>query len=247
MDRSLYINSVGLANIERAQAARANNLANASTPGFRADLARVTAREVVGDNLYASRVYGVNEGAGVDFAQGAHVSTGRDLDVAIAGEGFFAVLDAEGQEAYSRDGRFEIDNIGRLLDSRGQQVMGRGGPVALPPYESVLIGADGAITIRPEGQGPEALVQVDQLKLVNPETHNLYKAANGNLYGRDFAVFGVAEGVQVNSGFVESSNVNAINELTEILSLARQFELEVRMMKVAETNDEASSQLLRIG
>ena len=106
---------------------------------------------------------------------------------------------------------------------------------------------DGAITIRPEGQGPEALVQVDQLKLVNPETHNLYKAANGNLYGRDFAVFAVAEGVQVNSGFVESSNVNAINELTEILSLARQFELEVRMMKVAETNDEASSQLLRIG
>ena len=110
-----------------------------------------------------------------------------------------------------------------------------------------MFGGDGAITVRPQGQGADALVQVDQLKLVNPELEQVYKQANGNLYHRSEEILPAAESVRVSGGFIESSNVNAINELTEILSLARQFELEVRMMKVAETNDEASSQLLRIG
>ncbi len=197
--------------------------------------------------MYATRVYGVNEGAGVDFAQGAQIATERSLDVAIAGSGFLSVLDAQGEEAYSRDGRLQIDSLGRMLDAKGQQLMGRGGPVAVPPYENILLGGDGSITIQPLGQGPEALVLVDHLKLVDPPTNSLHKAANGNIYGPNKAVYEVAPNVQINSGFIESSNVNAINELTEILSLARQFELEVRMMKVAETNDEAGSQLLRIG
>ena len=247
MDRLLYISSVGLANIEKAQTARANNLANASTPGFKADLARIAAQELEGANTYATRVYGTNQGAGVDLAPGAMMATDRNLDLAVSGKGFLAVLDAEGQEAYSRDGRLQIDATGRLLNNKGQQLMGRGGPVALPPYESILFGADGSITIRPQGQGPEALVLVDHLKLVNPEPDQIYKAANGNLYGKQEEVFAVAPEVRVSSGFVESSNVNAINELTQILSLARQFELEVKMMKTAETNDEAATQLMRIG
>ena len=246
MDRLLYISSVGLSNIERAQAARANNLANASTPGFRADLARITSTEVESGDTYASRVYAVNQGAGVDLSAGSQTETGRDLDVAIDGEGFLTVLDSEGKEAYSRDGRLSVDSLGRLLNAQGAQLMGRGGPVALPPYESLLIGSDGAITIRPQGQGPEALVVVDHLKLVKPPSVEIHKAANGLLYGAQ-DVYQVDESVAVNSGFIETSNVNAINELTEILSLSRQFELEVRLMKTAETNDEAASQLLRIG
>ena len=246
MDRLLYVSTVGLSNIERAQAAHANNLANVSTNGFRADLARVMAEEVDGD-VYRARVYGVNAGAGVDLSSGTQTETGRELDVAVNGAGFFEVLDGNGEAGYSRDGAFQVDQFNQLVNSRGQQVMGRGGPIVLPPYESLLVGADGAITVRPQGQGPEALVVIDHLKLVKPEAADVYKDGTGLLRNREGVPFDMDPSVQVNSGFLETSNVNAINELTEILSLARQFELEVKMMKVAETNDEAASQLLRIG
>ncbi len=246
MDRSLYISSVGLANIERAQTAHANNLANVSTNGFRADLARVMSSEVAGEG-FRSRVYGVNEGADIDLSPGVQKETGRDLDIAINGDGLLAVMQENGQEAYTPEGGLQVDSLGRLMTSRGHQVMGLGGPISLPPFESIVFGADGSITIRPQGQGAEALVQIDRLKLVDPLPDAIRKSANGLLTGAEGEVFAASPTVTVNSGFIESSNVNAINELTQILSLARQFELEVKMMKTAETNDEAATQLMRIG
>ena len=245
MDRLLYVSTVGLANIEQAQAVRANNLANVSTNGFRGDFAQVMSQEVKGDG-YQGRVYGVNNAPGVNLAHGSQQQTGRSLDVAINGDGLLTVLLPNGEEGYTRNGNFQIDSTGQLLSSQGMPVMGRGGPVVLPPYESIVFGADGAITVRPQGQGPDALVQVDTLKLVNPDAERVKKDATGMLVDVEGIPFNVDETVMVNPGFLETSNVNAIHELTEILSLARQFELEVRMMKTAETNDEAASQLLRI-
>ena len=246
MDRLLYVSAVGLANIERAQTARANNLANVSTTGFRADLARVSSSEVSGEG-YRTRVYGVNEGAGVDFSRGVNVATDRNLDVAVNGDGLLAVLQADGTEAYTRNGRLQIDSLGQLTTANGMPVVGLDGPIVLPPFETVVIAKDGGITIRPQGQGPEALVQTAQLKLVNPPAGDVSKAATGLLVANNGLPFEAAENVEVEAGFLESSNVNAVNELTEILSLARQFELEVRMMKVAETTDEAATSLLRVG
>ncbi len=246
MDRLVYISAVGLGNIEQAQAARANNLANVSTNGFRADLARVMTTEVQGDG-YQGRAYGVNDGMGVDMSHGNMIETGRDLDLAVSGDGLFSVLMPDGSEGYSRNGALQIDSAGRLMNAQGLQVMGRGGPIALPPFESIVFGADGAITIRPQGQGPDALVQIDQLKLVNPDPQTLVKDSSGLLVDAAGETLVPADEVRVQAGFLESSNVNAMNELTEILSLARQFELEVRMMKTAESNDEAAAQLLRIG
>lgn len=246
MDRLLYVSSVGLSNIEQAQTARANNLANVSTNGFRADLARVTSQEVVSDG-FRTRVYAVNEGAGVDMRGGTQIETGSSLDVAISGDGLFSVLGPDGTEAYTRNGAMQVDQFGRLLNANGFQVLGEGGPVVLPPFESIQFGTDGSITIRPEGQGPEALVQIDRLRLVNPAAAEVYKDEAGLLKNVAQMPFATDSSVSVVSGFVESSNVNAVHELTEIISLARQFELEVKMMKVAESNDETSSQLLRIG
>ncbi|NKB98046.1 MAG: flagellar hook-basal body complex protein [Pseudomonadales bacterium] len=246
MDRLLYVSSVGLSNIEQAQTARANNLANASTNGFRADLARVSSQEVSGDG-YRTRVYAVNEGAGVDLSSGTQVETSSPLDIAINGDGLFSVLAPDGTEGYTRNGSLQVDSAGRLSNSNGFQMLGTGGPVVLPPFESIQFGSDGAITIRPQGQGSEALVQIDQLKLVNPSAAEVFKDEAGLIRNNLQEPFPNAAGVSVNSGFIESSNVNAVHELTEIISLARQFELEVKMMKVAEGNDEAVTQLLRIG
>ena len=246
MDRLLYISTVGLSNIDQAQAARANNLANVSTTGFRADLARVMSTEVTG-NGYQARVYGVNEDQGVDMSPGTHTDTGRNLDVAINGDGLLSVQLPDGTEGYTRNGALQIDALGRLLSAEGFEVLGQGGPISLPPIESVLIGADGTLTVRPEGQGPDSLVQIDQLKLVNPRIEELTKDASGYLVLRQGGAAQADGNVTVASGFLESSNVNAVDELTAILSLSRQYELEVRMMRIAEENDEAASQLLRIG
>ena len=249
MDRLLYVSSVGLSNIEQAQTIRANNLANASTTGFRADLARVMAEEVGSAEGYRGRVYGVNDAAGVDLSYGTQLETGRSMDLAINGDGFFAVALPDGQEGYTRDGSLQIDSTGGRLTQQGFPVLGSGGPIALPPFESIVFGADGSITVRPQGQGPDALVQIDRLRLVNPTAQEVRKDSTGMLVPAEEGVaqLPVDETVTVNSGFLESSNVNPIHELTEILSLARQFELEVRMMKTAEANDEAATQLLRIG
>jgi flagellar basal-body rod protein FlgF len=246
MDNLLYISTVGLSNIDQAQAARANNLANVSTTGFRADLARVMATQVDGDG-YQARVYGVNESQGVDMSAGTQNETGRALDVAINGEGLLSVRLPNGDEGYTRNGALQIDALGRLLSTDGFEVLGQGGPIALPPSESVLIGSDGTITVLPEGQSAESLVQIDQLKLVNPEPGQLRKDATGHLVLKDGEIAQADLGVTVTSGFLESSNVNAVDELTQILSLSRQYELEVRMMRIAEENDQSSSQLLRIG
>ncbi len=246
MDNLIYISAVGLTNIEQAQAVRANNLANVSTPGFRADLARVMSSEVVGD-AYRTRVYGVNDGMGVDMQPGSAQATGRELDLAINGNGLFAVQMADGSEAYSRDGAMQVNALGQLTNAQGRPVMGVGGPIVLPPYENIVFGNDGTITIRPQGQGGEALVQIDQLKLVSPPAGGMQKQPQGYLVATDQQVLPPDPAVQVNSGFIESSNVNAIHELTEIMSLARQFEIEVKLLKNAEENDSAAAQLLRIG
>lgn len=246
MDRLLYNSTVGASNIERALAVRANNLANVSTTGFRADFAQAQAYWAEGDG-HPVRAYGITESPGVDFRQGTLIQTGRSLDVAVEGEGFIAVQTEDGGEAYTRAGDLTVDELGRLLDRQGQPVLGDGGPIALPPYDRLYVGQDGSISVQPEGQTPDTLVEVGRLKLVNPNPADLTKDAGGRIVRADGGVEPVDTNVRVVSEFLESSNVSAVSELTEILSLARQFEVEVRMMRTAEENDEAAASLVRVG
>ena len=246
MDRLLYTTAIGASHIERAQAVHANNLANVSTTGFQADFAQAQSRWIGGDGIPA-RVYGLTETPGTDFRPGALQQTGRDLDVAINGSGFLAVQLPGGNEAYTRAGDLRVDSVGRLMSADGLPILGDGGPIALPPYEKLYVGGDGSITVQPEGQGPETQVQVGRLKLVKPEHDALVKEDTGLLRRIDGAEEPADENVTVVSGFLESSNVSAVAEMTEILALARQYEIEVRMMRTAEENDRAASQLLQVG
>lgn len=246
MDRLLYTTAIGAAHIERAQAVHANNLANVNTTGFQADFAQAQSRWIGGDGVPA-RIYGLTTTPGTDFRAGVMQQTGRDLDVAVNGNGFLAVGLPGDNEGYTRAGDLHVDAAGRLINSDGLPILGDGGPIALPPFEKIYVGADGSITVQPEGQGPETQVQVGRLKLVNPEFEALEKDPNGLLRRRDGAEQPADPDVTVVSGFLESSNVNAVGEMTEILALARQYEIEVRMMRTAEENDRAASELLRVG
>ena len=245
MDKLIYVAMTGAAHIDRAQTLHSNNLANVGTTGFRADLAQARSVQVYGDG-FKGRVYALTEQPGSDFKQGPLMQTGRDLDTAITGDGFFAVQGSDGKEAYSRSGDFTVDSTGALRDGAGRQVLGDGGPISLPAYDALYIGSDGSVTIQPEGQGPEALVQLDRIKLVKPDRGALSKGDDGLLHASGGAPLASSPDVRLESGMLESSNVNAVNEMTSILELARQFDLEVRLMKSAEQNDEAATQLLQV-
>ena len=200
---------------------------------------------VFGDG-YATRAYAMTERPGTDMSSGVMQETGRELDVAVQGEGWIAVQAADGTEAYTRAGSLNIDAFGVLRTSSGLPVLGNGGPIAIPPAQKVEIGSDGTISIRALGEGPAVMAEVDRLKLVNPDPATLEKGADGLMRTKDGQPQ-VADGVvQVATGFLEGSNVNAVEEMTAMLSLARQFELHIKMMRTAEENAQATDRILQM-
>lgn len=246
MDRLLYVAMSGARGIMDIQAVQAQNLANANTVGFRKDLHTFSALPVRGPG-YADRVYTGAEAVEADLSAGAVISTGRQLDVAVNGEGWIAVQAPDGTEAYSRAGDLRIDANGLLTTGAGLPVLGNAGPIAIPPYESLDIGVDGTITVRAKGQGANALAQLDRIKLVNAVDTELRKGADGLIRTQSGAPLGPDAGVQLTVGSLESSNVNGVEAMVTMIELARQFELHMKVMKAAENNDEASQRLMRLG
>jgi flagellar basal-body rod protein FlgF len=244
MDKLLYIAMTGAKETLRAQASNNHNLANASTTGFRADMSAFQSRAVTGTG-YASRVYATNGTTGWDSSLGAQVATGRDLDVAVNGDGFIAVQGRDGREAYTRAGDLRVDPAGQLLTGAGHPVLGDGGPLSVPPHASVAIAADGTISIVPLGQGPETTATVGRLKLVNPPATALDRGEDGLFRMRDGSTPPADANVQVASGSLEASNVNIADAMVTMIELARHFELQVKAMRTAEDNAAAATQLLR--
>lgn len=235
MDRLLYVAMTGAKQLMQAQALVSHNLANVSTTGFRADLARFEARPVTGPG-YASRVNTVATGVGFDRTQGALVQTGEVLDVAIDGDGWLAVQARDGSEAFTRSGSLKVNAVGLIETERGELVLGDNGPLAVPPYTRIAVGGDGTISIVPQGQGPETLAQVGRLKLVNPEPASLAKRIDGLVEVTDGTEVESDANVKVASGFIEESNVNIAATLVDMIGFQRQFEVAVRMMQTADQN-----------
>ena len=244
MDKFLYVAMTGAKETLRAQAANNHNLANASTTGFRADMSAFQSRAVAGTG-YASRVYATNATTGWDSSLGAQIATGRELDVAVNGDGFIAVQGPDGREAYTRAGDFRVDPNGQLLTGTGHPVLGEGGPLSVPPHTSVAIASDGTISIVPLGQGPETTATVGRIKLVNPPQLSVDRGEDGLFRMRDGSDAPADAAVQVASGALESSNVNIAESMVTMIELSRHFELQVKAMRTAEENAAASTQLLR--
>ncbi len=243
MDRMLYVAMTGARETLRAQTANNHNLANASTTGFRADLQAFQARRVVGDG-FESRVYATAATTGFDDTSGAMQATGRDLDVAVQGDGFIAVQSPDGREAYTRAGDLRVDTLGQLRTGTGLAVLGDGGPISVPPNASLLVGGDGTISIVPLGQGPDTKATVGRIKLVNPATGDIEKGADGLFRMKDGTDAPADATARVMSGVLESSNVNVADAMVNMIELSRRFDMQVRAMKSAEDNGAASARLL---
>jgi flagellar basal-body rod protein FlgF len=235
----------GAKQLMQAQSLVSHNLANVSTTGFRADLARFAAQPIEGPG-YASRVNTVATGLGFDRSQGALVETGAVLDVAIDGEGWLAVQARDGSEAYVRSASLKVNSVGLLETERGELVLGDNGPLAVPPHTQISMGADGTISVVPQGQGPETLAQIARLKLVNPEADRLGKRVDGLIEVTDDAEVESDANVKVASGFIETSNVNIASTLVDMIEFQRQYEVAVRMMQTADQNAQRAASLASI-
>lgn len=247
MDRALYIAMTGAKHNMLAQVSHSNNLANVSTTGFKSDFEQARSMAVYYGEGEPTRAFALVERPATDFTHGALNVTGRDLDIAVDGDGFIAVQGKDGQEAYTRAGSLYLDSVGILRTGNGLPVMGNGGPIAIPAAEKIEIAFDGAITIVPLGGQADAIAQIDRIKLVNPDVETMMKSEDGLFRPKNPEGELPADGaVKMISGFLETSNVNAVHELTSILSLSRQYEMQVKMMQTVKENSESSASLLQM-
>ncbi len=245
MDRMLYIAMTGAKQNMQALAVTSNNIANSNTTGFRADFAAMRSMPLFGDGQ-PSRVYAMAERPGTDFSRGAMITTGRDLDIAVRDDGFIAVQGMDGNEAYTRAGDLQVTTLGQLVTGAGYPVMGERGPISIPPFEKLEIGMDGTISIINEGDEAFSMQEVDRIKIVKPQLTELYKGEDGLLRLKDGSEAEADADVNVISGTLEGSNVNAAAALVDMIEIARQFEIQTKMMKMAEQNDERTVQILRM-
>lgn len=240
MDRLGYTAMTAASRTMTALGVRANNLANVNTPGFRADLEQALDVQVQGHG-YDSRHLASVQDNGVSMAPGALMATGRDMDFAIKGPGLIAVLGAE-SEAYTRHGSLQVD-ADMQLTINGRAVLGESGAIELPEFDTLHVAADGRISVLPRGE--PMMVEVDRIKLVDMPAAQLRKDSAGLLVSRDGAPAPVDDNVTLASGFLESSNVSAIDQLVGTMSLSRLFETQVKMMKAAEELSSAGNSMIR--
>lgn len=244
MDKLLYVAMTGASQNAAAQQAHANNMANVSTTGFHRDFTQARSMQLFGE-VHPARVYAMTERPATDFSPGILQETGNELDVTVEGEGWLSVQAPDGGEAYVRTGRLQIDALGVLRTPEGYPVLGNGGPISVPPQEKVEVGDDGTVSIRIAGENPNLIVEVDRLKLVNPDSTQMEKGTDGLVRMKEGATAAVDANVRVVSGFLEGSNVNAVDEMTSMLALSRQFELHIKMMRTAEEDSAAVARVLQ--
>ncbi len=244
MDRMLYVAMSGARETLIAQGNASNNLANANTTGFLADLNQFRSMPVFGEG-HPTRVYALDERPQTDFSHGSIMQTGRALDVAVKDGGWIAVQAADGSEGYTRRGDLRIDASGVLTTGNGLPVMGNSGPVALPPFDAIQIGADGTISIRPQGAPPNELAVIDRIKLVAPQYDRMVKGEDGLMRLKDGGEAPAAFEQRLVSGALEASNVNIVNEMVEMIELSRRFEMQIKLMKTAEDTAAASASIVK--
>jgi flagellar basal-body rod protein FlgF len=246
MDKLIYTAMTGAAQTLGQQAAVSNNLANVNSTGFRSEMHKLRAVQVLSDAL-PTRAFVVDASAATDYAAGSLQYTGRPYDVAVEGKGWLAVRTPDGREAYTRDGSLEVSANGVLQTRSGLPVVGDGGPVSLPPDDQIMIGTDGSISAIPSSGAVNNVNLVGRLKLVNPPEQDLVRGEDGLFRLASGAPAPVDENVKVAGGYLEGSNVNVVDQLVQMISLQRQFEMQTKMLQTAQDDDRAATQIISTG
>ena len=243
MDRLIYTAMTGAKHVFMQQAGTANNLANASTVGFKAQEHRFRAVPIQSEAM-PTRVFVVDASVADVFDEGPLMFTGRNLDVAVQGRGWLAVRLPDGSEAYTRAGSLDVNVNGELETKSGYTVQGDGGAITIPPDNHIEIGPDGTVSIIQSYGTPNNVNPVGRLKLVNPPEGDLVRGADGLFRLRNGQAAPVDENVKVASGALEGSNVNVTDAMVNLISLSRQFEMQIKMLQTADANASKAGQIL---
>ncbi|HAZ7573409.1 flagellar basal-body rod protein FlgF [Legionella sp. PATHC032] len=225
----------------------ANNLANINTPGFKADLYQAQTmymNNANGNNQFNVHSFVTQNANGVDTSPGEIITTGRDLDVAIDGEGWMAVQDSQGREAYTRGGSLRLNPNGQLITASGKVVLGDGGPISIPPAQSIEIGSDGTISIVPLEGDAKSLAILDRIKLVTLDRNNIYKNDEGLIQLKSGAAVANSN-IKLQSGALEGSNVKAIDQMVAMISAGREFDAQMKLLSTVDDNGQKLAQLLQ--
>ena len=244
MDRMIYVAMSGAKQMLEQQSVVANNIANASTTGFRAQMSAFRAAEVFGEGA-ATRAFVVDSTTTADFTPGAIQHTGRDLDVAVEGAGWIAVQTASGGEAYTRNGSLQVNVNGVLQTRNGLSVLGDGGPIAIPADTRITVGGDGTVSTVPTGNTQATQVTaIGRIKLVNPAEAELVRGDDGLFRLKNGAPAEADAKVKLQGGSLESSNVSVVESMISMISISRQFDMQMKILQNADSNDRQASQLL---
>jgi flagellar basal-body rod protein FlgF len=245
MDRLAYASISALRTAMSRQSATANNLANANTVGFRADISAAQTLWQRGAGLQ-SRALSSEETLSADMREGAVSQTGRSLDVALQKDALLSVQADNGEEAYTRRGDLKITETGLLINGDGAPVLGEGGPITVPPHDSISIDAQGRISIVPEGGDPKTPQDLDRLKLVSPAGSNIVKALDGLFRVKGGGALPSDPDAKLVSGALEGSNVNTSQALIDMIESSRAWETQVKMLATAKDIDTDAAQLMRL-
>lgn len=245
MDRLIYTAMTGASHTMQQQASVAQNLANINTPGFRSTIDTFRNVPLVGEGL-PTRTFVVDSTAGTDFTPGVMQATGRKLDVAIDGKGWIAVQDENGNEAYTRNGSLQVLPGGILQARNGMTVMGDSGPITIPPDTEVTIAKDGTISTVPSGTMAAQEVIVGRIKLTNPPESQLVRGEDGLFRTRDGKPADADAQVTILSGNLEGSNTNMVESMVNMISLARQYDMQMKMLQTADDNAKQASGVLSV-
>ncbi len=241
----MYVAMSGAKETLRAQAANNHNLANASTTGFRADLAAFMSRPIEGPG-FDTRAYATTSTLGWSHDNGAIIATKGELDVAVKGAGWIAVQDSSGKEAYTRAGDLHLEVDGTVKNAAGHAVVGDSGPLVVPPHASLTVGTDGSLSIVPLGQGPETVATVGRIKLVNPDATQLQRGDDGLFRLKDGTDAPPDTSVTLATGALESSNVNTAAAMVNMIELSRNFDMQLKAMHAADDNAKNATSLLKL-
>lgn len=245
MDRLIYTSLSAMRGAMARQQATANNLANAATPGFRADIAEAQALWIDGPSV-GDRALASEEVLNADMKAGSVTATGRDLDVALSGDSLLTVQTADGSEGYTRRGDLQLSPSGLLTTGNGHPVMGDGGPITVPPADKISISPDGRIVIVPAGGDPAQPQELDRLKLVSPAGNPIAKGLDGLFRVKGGGVLPPDPDARVASGHLEESNVSATQALVDMIDASRSWDMQLKLITSARDLDGASAELMRL-
>jgi flagellar basal-body rod protein FlgF len=229
-DKILEVGGAGIEGADAKVKAMMNNMVNSETPGYKKTDVVIKSFPTYLDAAQkrSSTQVPQIEGAYYDQNPGTLLRTGNNTDLAIGGDGFFVVETPQG-EGYTRDGRFTLDQDGRMVTSAGNYpVMGTSGPIAVNPGDTVEFSSDGKMRVNGTEVNAIQVVKFADKSALTPISGSVFKASSAAK--RDFD-----QAPRIVSGYVEASNVNIIEEMMNLIYLSRVYGIDAKIVSNRDT------------